>query len=686
MSTLVHPKYTIAQAPAFVYASSLVGTDHIVGSDAVNQGGYAAAINEATLAESDDARDAHFARVDSFYQIGTYDGVEMVGSYQSGSMRLATEITANTHFTGFSACQALGRCASPQRAGSACSLVRENAGHAPTNGFCYESAAGTLECGRTVETWGHFGAGVATAVNADGPAHPCPRGTPNTNGAATGTIITASRVPLAGCMISTDASYLANAEVHVPQMCTTPAHYMPGCLFPGANNFAPGAKESARCYYETAGCTSLTALNYNPEATTDDGSCIARVEGCTLGGPDATNNVYHGVATGTPSYQSLYHDDSAYMGPGRHRVPLPNHAAVTNFNPAANVNVGCTIAIEGCMDASAANYDPQATVESMTWCVPAMQGCMNPSALNYDPAVTQHVGSMCHFTWGCMEPAAFNYNSAADHPATCYMPIQGCLDISATNYGCQYTGDGLASGRDAMCMIEAEPFAGAAGSQYGVSVSSDGVTVHLASRCYWAGYAVVASRGSVADLLAASEAGAPGAGDTGQIIVTYSLTVAGNPCDIASNTGMLDSMRTAFAANAELPESAVTIEIANLPAGGCGGRRLSEADDGTIIDVAYQVPTAQAAALETAVQSTFASAAAVNAMLASADPNTVFPAATSAPVRSVSFYSPPVEDDEMSAGAIVGIIIGCLVGVALIAAVVMFMMKKQTKTSEVVPA
>ena len=85
----------------------------------------------------------------------------------------------------------------------------------------------------------------------------------------------------------------------------------------------------------------------------------------------------------------------------------PSYGSVLNHDPSANTLAGCVLAIEGCMDPTALNYDPDATVDSGDWCVPIVHGCMLPSwggdaladgdgggqshlALNYDPSATVH--------------------------------------------------------------------------------------------------------------------------------------------------------------------------------------------------------------------------------------------------------------------------------------------------------
>jgi len=215
----------------------------------------------------------------------------------------------------------------------------------------------------------------------------------------------------------------------------------------------PGAVESDTCFYKTNGCISSTALNYNPEATTDDGSCVEPTVGCTL-----KNAGYDGVAATTPGYKSRY------VG-----KPLPNvglvtwteYGSVTNYNSAANVLLGCVVAVEGCMDSSAVNYDPKATVNTGTWCVPLVRGCMMPSqatlsfntasmtgrahaldggAYNFNPLATLNDKSSCVlYRVGCTNSTAVNYDpKATEDDASCFYNVTkaACLNRFALNFNC----------------------------------------------------------------------------------------------------------------------------------------------------------------------------------------------------------------------------------------------------------
>lgn len=101
------------------------------------------------------------------------------------------------------------------------------------------------------------------------------------------------------------------------------------------------------------GCTDETALNYNPAATINDGSCIYNAQfGCT--DPDACN-----------------------------------------FNSTAQFDNGSCeyITCTGCTDPDANNYDPTATVDDGSCDYTVIEGCTDDSALNYNPIATEDDGS-----------------------------------------------------------------------------------------------------------------------------------------------------------------------------------------------------------------------------------------------------------------------------------------------------
>ena len=329
--------------PTFVHGAgglSSIAADAPVGASELVIGSDG--VDETMLARPNDKHDAANIMFDSAYAIGEpLASASLVGTF----MLELPSFALHPQLVGITTCETLGRCdVILHRTGSSCKGGR---------GFCYVSAARTLECGHAISTTSyHRDAAVISTVDS---VVPCPPGTPNTNGGATGTLIAANRGPIAGCMIPSDTKFLQSADVHVPQMCALPAHYLPGCLFPGAVNYDPLARESAFCRYETLGCTDPNALNYNSLATQHDAAaCLMYgAPGCTLG------------------------------------------VGMLNYNASANVLSGCVPAIDGCMDSSAANYDAHTTIQLGALCVPRVVGCMNPRANSYNPIATVNARTLC---------------------------------------------------------------------------------------------------------------------------------------------------------------------------------------------------------------------------------------------------------------------------------------------------
>ena len=642
----------------------MAGTNLIIASAATTQDGQALSIDESKVVENNDVRSNVYARVDSTYSLGTYDGVSWMGSYQSGLMPMGSEVVNNTHLFGYSSCQVLGECSQSNRPGSACQ-------GGPNNGFCYEAANAVVQtplwasstgltprtrltCGRLIETFDHFVPGVNSPIHVDVTARSCPRGTP---GGATGRIHTVKRFLYAGCMISSDAKYEPAAEVHVPAMCAVPLHWRQGCLFPGALNYMPGAKESGRCYYKTVGCMDSTAINYNSEATNSDGSCIAKVLGCTVG-----PGQYSGVDPRTPGFESTFHDDPGRTDGGGGRVVLAGnrrrYPAMTTYNATANVKSGCIVAIEGCMDSTAANYDPLATVSTLSWCVPSVRGCMDPLAYNYSPMTTIHNQTLCSYQGGCMDRSAINYDPKASAAGPCYFFRSGCLDPSALNFRC---------------------------SSYALTSCSVApalsVTVHSAVVCTMsAASSVVAA--SVSDLLALSAANPSAGGTADQIEVVISVVVKRPPCEMAADTTMLSRMAAAVRAR--------RARVSNTPPS-CSGRRLQAAngEDSAMIGFVFVFAASEAAAASAALTDpnggAFANTASLQAAL-----NSV-PGLPEIPVQvftqTVRYYVPePPAEPSWAAGPIVGIVVAALAGTTVIMGLAYLMLKRKTKTAEIVPA
>ena len=139
-----------------------------------------------------------------------------------------------------------------------------------------------------------------------------------------------------------------------------------------------------------SGCIDSLALNYNPFAQVDDGSCMYDIYGCT--------------------------DTSA-----------------SNYDSLATLDNGsCLYDIYGCTDTSAFNYNPLATIDDSS-CIITIYGCTDSTALNYDSLANVDDGSCMAPIYGCTDPGAINYYAGAtsDDGSCIYA---GCTDTNASNY------------------------------------------------------------------------------------------------------------------------------------------------------------------------------------------------------------------------------------------------------------
>tara|TARA_R110001599_G_scaffold122244_5_gene294014 strand:+ start:2237 stop:3727 length:1491 start_codon:yes stop_codon:yes gene_type:complete len=175
------------------------------------------------------------------------------------------------------------------------------------------------------------------------------------------------------------------------------------------------------------GCTNSTSTNYNPNSTSDDGSCI--IGGCT---DPVANNVLIGATfdDGSCTYNGC--TDSLSM----------------NFNPLATIDDGsCISSIQGCVDDTALNYNALANIDDGSCSYP-VEGCTNPDASNFQTGSVIDDGSC--IIEGCMDSTKFGYNpEATQDDGSCEEIYSGCNLTDADNYdytantndgSCVYTG------------------------------------------------------------------------------------------------------------------------------------------------------------------------------------------------------------------------------------------------------
>ena len=117
------------------------------------------------------------------------------------------------------------------------------------------------------------------------------------------------------------------------------------------------------------------ADNYNPEATSDDESCI--ISGC--------------LDEAAANYNEFANTDNGFC-----LIPGCVVSSAENFNPAAGINDGSCI-IFGCTLESYPNYNLFATIDDNSCDMNSAEihGCTDPSSPNFDSNATTNNGRYC---------------------------------------------------------------------------------------------------------------------------------------------------------------------------------------------------------------------------------------------------------------------------------------------------
>ena len=258
---------------------------------------------------------------------------------------------------------------------------------------------------------------------------------------------------------------------------------------------------SFSCPQIVEGCTDENAANYNPEATSDDGSCI--IYGCPFANacnydPDATSDdgscVFY--CPGCTDEAACNYDSEAIQEDGSCEYPVDLYGfdyvdcegqclsdedgdgvcledeiygcteiEACNFNGEATENDGtCEFqSCAGCMDEEACNFDPEATLGDVSCEYESCAGCMYEFACNYDPEATIADNDTCEFGTcpGCTDPEACNYNPTVteDDGSCLYIDECGvCGGFGFAEGTCDCEGSVAESGYncDGSCVIDTD--------------------------------------------------------------------------------------------------------------------------------------------------------------------------------------------------------------------------------------
>jgi hypothetical protein len=213
----------------------------------------------------------------------------------------------------------------------------------------------------------------------------------------------------------------------------------PGCTDAGACNYDPAAtSDDGSCeYLSCAGCTDAGACNYDVAATIDDGSCeFLSCAGCTDAGAcnyDAAATIDDGSCTypGCTNAGACNYDANAGCDDGTCTFPGCTNPGACNYDANAGCDNGsCTF--PGCNDVNACNYDVNAGCNDGSCFYP---GCTNNAACNFDPTAGCDDGSCDFSCYGCTDVNACNFDPGATiDDGSCDFSCYGCTDVNACNF------------------------------------------------------------------------------------------------------------------------------------------------------------------------------------------------------------------------------------------------------------
>ena len=171
-----------------------------------------------------------------------------------------------------------------------------------------------------------------------------------------------------------------------------------GCMDYLANNYDSAANVDTFCYY-VPGCIFPAYLEYHV---------------------DTSNGVYTDFNVQDSCNQLAIFGCTDFLA--------------FNYDPMANVNIGgCIPVVLGCMNPLAFNYNPNANVNDS--CVTIIYGCTNILAFNYDSLANTDDGSCIGVVLGCTDSTMWNYSPSANlSDSSCVPYIFGCMDVDMFNY------------------------------------------------------------------------------------------------------------------------------------------------------------------------------------------------------------------------------------------------------------
>jgi hypothetical protein len=215
---------------------------------------------------------------------------------------------------------------------------------------------------------------------------------------------------------------------------------------------------------EVLGCTSSTACNFEEEATEDDGSCIEPVPFCITCGPNGSiifiDTDGDGICDadeidGCTSITACNFDENATDDDGSCIEPVPNCEECNETNDGLVIvdtdgdGVCDAEEISGCTSQTACNFSDEATDDNGS-CIEPIPNCEECNENNDGLVLIDSDGDgICDADEieGCTSETACNFDeSATDDDGSCIEPVENCFECNESNDGLDIIdsdGDGI---------------------------------------------------------------------------------------------------------------------------------------------------------------------------------------------------------------------------------------------------
>jgi len=197
-----------------------------------------------------------------------------------------------------------------------------------------------------------------------------------------------------------------------------------GCMDYLAVNYNSLANTSATCYYYP-GCISPAYLEYHTDTTNGYVTDLSVLDSCV------TLAVFGCMDTVAFNYNLLANVDNGGCLP----VILGCMESLAfNFNALANTPDTCIALSYGCTDPTQFNYNQLVNTDDGS-CIPFIFGCTDSTAFNYNPLANADNSSCTSFILGCTDPSMLNYSPLSNtEDFSCIEFLYGCMDETAINY------------------------------------------------------------------------------------------------------------------------------------------------------------------------------------------------------------------------------------------------------------